>query len=42
MELHRVHWPEWEGATEIRQIFGPEDFQQPYRCDGEQAGAAKS
>ena len=28
MELHRVHWPGWEGATEVRQIFGPEDFQQ--------------
>jgi hypothetical protein len=26
MELHRKHWPGWEGATEIRQIFGPEDF----------------
>jgi hypothetical protein len=28
MELHRKHWPEWEGETEIRQIFGPEDFAQ--------------
>ena len=27
MELHRKYWPEWEGETEIRQIFGPEDFQ---------------
>ena len=26
MELHRKHWPGWEGETEIRQIFGPEDF----------------
>jgi len=26
MELHRKHWPEWEGETEIRQMFGPEDF----------------
>jgi hypothetical protein len=26
MELHKKHWPEWEGETEIRQIFGPEDF----------------
>ena len=26
MELHRQHWPGWEGETEIRQIFGPEDF----------------
>ena len=28
MELHRDYWPGWEGETEIRQIFGPEDFQQ--------------
>lgn len=21
MELHKEHWPEWEGETEIRQIF---------------------
>ncbi len=27
MELHAKYWPEWEGETEIRQIFGPEDFQ---------------
>ena len=26
MELHRQHWPGWDGETEIRQIFGPEDF----------------
>ena len=28
MELHRKHWPGWQGETEIRQIFGPEDFAQ--------------
>jgi hypothetical protein len=28
MELHRKHWPGWEGETEIRQILGPEDFEQ--------------
>jgi hypothetical protein len=27
MELHREHWPGWEGETEIRQVFGPEDFE---------------
>jgi hypothetical protein len=21
MELHRIHWPEWEGETEVRQMF---------------------
>ena len=26
MELHKIHWPGWEGETEIRQILGPEDF----------------
>jgi hypothetical protein len=26
MELHKKHWPGWEGETEVRQIFGPEDF----------------
>jgi len=28
MELHKKYWPEWEGETEVRQIFGPEDFAQ--------------
>lgn len=37
MELHRKHWPGWEGETEIRQIFGPEDFAQQMK---ELAGAA--
>jgi len=26
MELHRKHWPGWEGETEIRQIFTQEDY----------------
>jgi hypothetical protein len=26
MELHKIHWPGWEGETEIRQVFGPEEF----------------
>ena len=29
MELHREHWPGWEGETEVRQIFGTEDFPPP-------------
>jgi len=28
MELHRKHWPGWEGETEVRQLFGPEDAPQ--------------
>ena len=26
MELHRVHWPGWEGEAEVRQIFAPGEF----------------
>jgi len=26
MELHKKHWPGWEGETEVRQMFGPQDF----------------
>ena len=29
MELHRKHWPGWEGETEIRQMF----TQQDYTCE---------
>jgi hypothetical protein len=25
MELHKKHWPGWEGETEVRQLYGPED-----------------
>jgi len=28
MELHKKHWPGWEGETEVRQMMGPEDFAQ--------------
>jgi hypothetical protein len=26
MELHRQHWPGWEGETEVRQMYGPDEF----------------
>ena len=26
MELHKKHWPGWEGETEVRQMFGSDDF----------------
>ena len=26
MELHKKHWPGWEGETEVRQMFGPDDL----------------
>ena len=25
MELHRLHWPKWEGELEIRPMYGAED-----------------
>ena len=25
MELHRKHWPDWSGETEVRQMFDPQD-----------------
>ena len=25
MELHRKYWPGWEGETEVRQMFDPQD-----------------
>jgi hypothetical protein len=28
MELHKKYWPGWEGETEVRQMFGPEDMAQ--------------
>ena len=24
-ELHREHWPEWEGSVEVRRIAGPDE-----------------
>lgn len=29
MDVHRVHWPQWEGVTEVRQIFDAADFAPP-------------
>jgi hypothetical protein len=26
MELHKHHWPGWEGETEVRQMFGPDEM----------------
>jgi len=26
MELHKQHWPGWEGETEIRPMYGPDEF----------------
>lgn len=37
IELHRLHWPGWEGETEIRQMFGPNDGP----CGEQQANLAE-
>jgi len=26
MELHKQHWPGWEGETEVRQMLEPGDL----------------
>jgi len=39
MELHKKHWPGWEGETEVRQIFEPDDFAQS--CKGPEFTAHK-
>ncbi|HEY4259702.1 MAG TPA: YciI family protein [Schlesneria sp.] len=26
IELHKQHWPGWEGECEVRQMYGPDDF----------------
>ncbi len=29
MKLHRDMWPGWTGESEVRKVFGPEDFAPP-------------
>jgi hypothetical protein len=36
-ELHRVHWPKWEGEIEIRQMFEAEDDVQAAQIEGSRA-----
>jgi hypothetical protein len=26
IDLHRQHWPSWEGESEVRQMYGPDEF----------------
>ena len=33
-ELHRVHWPEWEGEIEIRQMYEEEDDVRATQVEG--------
>ena len=45
MELHRVHWPQWQGQVEIRQMYEAEDDVQAEQIEGsrrlEHAGGAQ-
>ena len=34
MELHRVHWPQWEGEIEIRQMYEEEDDVRAEQIEG--------
>lgn len=36
MELHKKYWPGWEGETEVRQMFEPQDFGQCSKVAAEQ------
>jgi hypothetical protein len=45
MELHRVHWPQWQGEVEIREMYEAEDDVRETQIDGsrvlEQAGGGR-
>lgn len=34
MELHRVHWPKWQGEIEIRRMYEQEDDVQAAQIEG--------
>lgn len=34
MELHRVHWPAWQGQLEIREMYGEEDDVRAEQIEG--------
>jgi len=44
-ELHRVHWPKWEGEIEIREMYEEEDDVRAAQIEGsrvlEQAGGVR-
>jgi hypothetical protein len=41
MELHKKYWPGWEGETEVRQMFGPEEFAQCSKAVSEQEAVSR-
>ena len=38
IELHKRHWPEWEGECEVRPIYGRDDTEQMLRDRAATAG----
>jgi hypothetical protein len=42
IELHRVHWPAWEGELEIRLMYEAEDDVQATQLEGSRASEHKS
>mgnify|MGYP001605727463 CR=1 FL=1 len=42
MELHRVHWPQWEGELEIRLMFEAEEDVQAAQLEGSRISAQPS
>jgi hypothetical protein len=41
MELHKKYWPGWEGETEVRQMFEPEDFERCSKAVIEQGAVSR-
>ena len=41
MELHRRHWPKWEGEIEIRQMYEEQDDIQAEQIEGSKALGSK-
>jgi len=37
MELHRLHWPQWQGGVEIRQLYDAEDDVRAEQIKGSRA-----
>ncbi|HEY2854451.1 MAG TPA: YciI family protein [Gemmatimonadaceae bacterium] len=37
MELHRAHWPKWEGEVEIREMYEEEDDVRAEQIEGSRA-----
>ncbi len=40
MELHKQHWPGWEGETEVRQLYAPGECAEHQASAGQDAATA--